>query len=154
MRRRAAKIFRRMPRRSSAALLAAALTGGCCWFLPAGDPPEGNILENPPRGQGAVRNTSEAADYFIASLTMALLEHCPGEPVGILSDPEAFPLALKVLRESGRISGTPVGSGSGWTLTASREGDHFSMRLEHSGGTVWSDRVTVVPGPQGGQISL
>ena len=62
-----------------AALLTTVLSG-CTWFLPAGDPPQGNILENP-RGNEVKRSYTlrEAVDYLTSMLTLQLMEKCPGE---------------------------------------------------------------------------
>ena len=129
-----------------AALLTTVLSG-CTWFLPAGDPPQGNILENP-RGNEVKRSYTlrEAVDYLPSMLTLQLMEKCPGEMIGIDAgnNPAAYEIAWIVLQQSGKISGNRPGSrDSAWQLKVSCGDMTLAMRLEHHGKVVWHEDVDV-----------
>ena len=78
------------------------LLAGCNLFLPAGDPPEGNILDNPNGSSEKKYTVTEAVDYLITMFTVAALEKCPGEVVGIVdnNDKNAYMWANVILQQS------------------------------------------------------
>lgn len=116
---------------------------GCSLFLPSGDPPPGNILTNQEIRKTGITNVSEIADYFISSLTMALLENCPGEKIALQTDPASAAIARKIFRASAAISGNQASGGkSRWILQTLTSGKQMQMRLSDGGKTVWQDKVS------------
>lgn len=122
------------------------LLGGCSLFLPSGDPPPGNILNNTGQNNEVkLRKPSEAVDYLISSLTMALLERCPGAKVQLGADRESADMAFRVLHESGKITGNTVTfAETDWVLKSLLSGGKLQLSLEYQGGTVWKDEVRLL----------
>ena len=120
---------------------------GCTWFLPDGDPPDGNILENPRGGENPRSYTlREGVDYLTSMLTLKLMEVCPGEMIGIDAgnNPAAYEIACIVLRQSGKLSGNRQGSGdSAWQLKSSIKEMDLSLQLEYNGKAVWQESITI-----------
>ena len=120
------------------------LLGGCCWFLPAGDPPQGNILDNTLNNTGKTYTAREAVDYMISALTMAYLERCPGAKV-VLSysrDEFADAAARIIMNESGKITGNQlVNADSEWVLRPERTGNQLTLTLLCHGREVWRETV-------------
>ena len=119
------------------------ILGGCSLFLPSGDPPEGNILNNTPQNNTAsLRKPSEAIDYLISALTMALLEKCPGTKVRLGTDHASANMAFKILHESGKITGnTMTYADTDWVFKSALSGNDLSVSLEHKGVSVWGESV-------------
>lgn len=123
-------------------ITAALLLGGCCWILPEGDPPEGNITNNPQKSVQQIKTPAEAVDYFVSSLTVALLNNCPGEKVQIKSDSSSSGAAARVLLESGRITGNKLTyTDSRWVLKAMYSKGKMQMQLLDSGKSLWNESV-------------
>ena len=137
-------------------LLMSLFLAGCNWFLPSGTPPEGNILQNPVPTVMSVNNYAEAIDYFISSLTMALLEKCPGENICLAGSGDVYSsnAAMVVLRESGKISGnkTVYGKNTDWQLHSSQADGLITLTLLYRDNAVWSDSVMLRG--DGGQSKL
>ncbi len=113
-----------------------------CWVLPKGEPPKGNITENPPKTSKQIKTPTEAVDYFVSSLTVALLSNCAGEKVQIKSDEVSSGAAARVLLDSGRITGNKLTyTDSKWVLKSMFSGGKLRMQLLDSGKCVWSETV-------------
>lgn len=119
------------------------ISAGCCW-LPAGDPPPGNIVHNP----GGIKeifqaeNPNDASELFISALTMALLEHCPGAKIKIDSDEDSAFAARRVFISSAVISGNRESAAAEpWVLNSTVRDRIWTISLSHNGKTVWSDMV-------------
>ena len=126
-------------------LLLAVILSGCCWLLPEGEPPEGNILDNPQNSGDKVYTVREAVDYMVSALTLAMLERCPGEKIMLVgtADEAADALAQFVLRESGKITGNQrVTAGSQWELRPEVTGEKLTLKLFCQGREVWQESVT------------
>lgn len=121
-----------------------------CWWLPEGDPPPGNILNNPGSGGDfSVRTMSAATEYFTSALALVLMERCPGEAVRLEADDPSRQPALRALLDAGSISGNPPGDErAAWVLVSSVDDRIFRMRLVRGGETVWSDQVALAPPDQ------
>ncbi len=128
-------------------LLASSLSG-CYWFLPEGEPPQGNILDNPPDNSVRVYSVREAVDYLISALTLAMLERCPGENIVLVAgtDETADAVARIALRESGKITGNrAVTGGSKWELRPEVTGSELTLKLFCQGYEVWHESVMYQP---------
>ena len=113
-----------------------------CWILPGGDPPAGNITNNPARTAQQIKTPAQAMDYLVSSLTVALLSNCPGERIRLDSDASSSRFSAKVLRESGKISGNTVTyTDSGWVLKSILEKGILQLELLRNGKAVWSETL-------------
>ena len=112
---------------------------GC---VPWGTPPEGHIIGNDPRDARQISTPAEAMDYLISSLTVALLNNCPGEAVQLAGDRKSAALNRRVLYESGKISGNRATLGNSiWVLKSSWVEDKIAIQLLKSGECVWSENL-------------
>ncbi|MBR7131453.1 MAG: hypothetical protein IKC82_05665 [Lentisphaeria bacterium] len=123
-------------------LVLAFLTGGCSWFLPAGDPPDGNILVNTTGSFNEAQKASEVSDYFISALTVALLENCPGVPVALQPDDPSRVIAYKIFRETSRITGNSYSKEKAeWLLKSGVAENKLQLTLFHRGRQVWQEKL-------------
>ena len=127
-----------------AVLFLVIVMSGCCWFLPEGEPPTGNILDNPQNNNEKVYTLREAVDYMTSALTLAILERCPGEKIvlkptdNLIADNVAF----MALHESSKITGNQtVARNSDWELCPELTGRQLTLSLLHRGQKVWQETV-------------
>ena len=126
-----------------AAFMLMLFTAGCCWFLPSGDPPPGNIVNNQPSARKKFTKPSEAFDYMVSSITTILLEKCPGEELSVsVNNTKCRDITAAVLRESSKISGNRFsGSKRSWELKSVLDGENLCLALYHNGIRVWEEII-------------
>jgi hypothetical protein len=117
------------------------LFAGCC-FLPAGDPPDGNIVDNNTSGKQQLKTAAEVRDYFISTLTVALLENCPGQKINLNTDANTNDITRYILCESSRITGNTITSPeTDWSLNSTFANGEFVMTLSNKTTTVWQEKL-------------
>lgn len=113
---------------------------GCCWFLPAGDPPAGEIV--PASGRRPL-SAAEAESFLATSLIGYLLPNLPSGSVELDSDRVTGPSALRVLAEAAPVAGIRLEAGAPWVLQSRGDAASWSFALFRRGNRVpvWSETV-------------
>ena len=116
---------------------------GCIW-LPAGDPPAGNIVENQ-YGKSKMLSRVEAVEHFINILTTASLEHCPGGKIFIDADDATAAQSIEAVRKAGELSGITTASSPENNIRLRSRYDEkkkiWQMELSRNGKIFWQDNI-------------
>ena len=116
---------------------------GCVW-LPAGDPPPGNIVQNQ-YGKNKLMSRLEATEHFINILTTASLEHCPGEKIFIDADAATAEYSSRAVCKAGELSGISAASAPADHIRLRSRYDEnkklWQMELERRGEIIWQENV-------------
>ena len=99
-----------MRRLALAALLA--LAAGC---LPCGDPPPGNVTENPDR---LPVTAAEVRERMITELTAALLQYAPGAAVRLETDGASRAEMFRVWAECVKLTGNSAEANAEWVISS------------------------------------
>ncbi len=113
-----------------------------CQCLPSGDPPPGEIVENPP---SQVQSSEAAENRLVTSLSAYLLQHPPADGVTVEADAATAGPAYRVMRGVRSISGVTMRPGSNWVLRTRGEGNLWLFQLFDRSRTavLWQDRVAI-----------
>ena len=125
--------------------VATALSGAGCaeLFLPAGNPPDGAIVEN---GPVAGEYTPRAAEnYLITSLSGFLLRESPGTRIGIQADAATRAAATRVLLALGPLCAVSIERDAPLLLRAGAVENRWDFQLfDSSSDTIrWQERLPV-----------
>lgn len=131
-------------------VLALVLSGaGCECFLPAGKPPEGNILNHSTveEPEKQIFDQAGAVDYFINELIRETMLHSPGMRIFVDADTLSYRSVQHIIRKSGEFSGISAASESEGALRLiSRYGVNNSWQMEllsANGKSLWKRTVTL-----------
>ena len=117
------------------ALFLLATCWGCSMFLPAGDPPKGNIVENllPEK-----MSREEVVLSLSGRIAASAMQELGGTPVAIEADGESALLAREALREAGKICGVRHGITAAAVLNGKKmREDLYEFELWYYNRSLW-----------------
>ncbi|MCI5779958.1 MAG: hypothetical protein MR051_09140 [Lentisphaeria bacterium] len=120
-----------MNRREAAALLL--LAAGLSGCLPPGEPPPGNVTENP---EMVLLTRDEVRERMITELASALLMHAPGAAVSLTADAVSAGEMRRVWTECVKLTGNPAAEVARWNVDSRYDGPSWQVELRHDGRTV------------------
>ncbi len=119
-------------------------SAGCCWFLPPGDPPSGDIetLVLP-----AERDRRGAENDTVTSLFAYTLQHHPGAAMSVEADVVMLPVARRIIERTGKISGIRYAAQAPLVLRADESNGRWSFQLYDSAraSIVWQEVFVLKP---------
>lgn len=113
-------------------VLAVALSG--CAGLPEGEPPTGDIVENP---RIADYDRFSATETLATELAMFLLSEYPGREIAVNADAATCAAAEYALREGAALAGVQRAPTAELILISQAAPWGWSFMLQQSGNTVW-----------------
>ncbi len=120
-----------------------ALSAGCMEFLPAGDPPEGDIVKNEP-AVPAPESPRARENRLVTELIVCALSHCPGSAWSLRCDPECLALGERLMKAAAETAGIrrgPEGTPGCFTLQGRMEKERDSWSLiSPAGARIWQGR--------------
>ena len=109
--------------------------GGCTVFLPAGDPPGGDIVDNPLPQKLTREEMTLALGSRIAASAM---QYFPGGPVMLEADKGALVPGRAAIAEAGKICGVYLNQAAAAVLNGKQTTpDTFEFELFHFSRSLW-----------------
>ena len=108
---------------------------GCAMFLPAGDPPGGDIVQNvlPEK-----MSREEAVLSLSGRIAASAMQELGGAPVAIETDEASAALAREALREAGKICGVRYGITAAAVLNGKKVKENlYEFELWHFNRSLW-----------------
>jgi hypothetical protein len=108
---------------------------GCSSFLPAGDPPGGDIVDNPLPKKMSQEEMILALGSRIAASAM---QHFPGGPVMLEADKSSLPWGRAAVSEAGKICGVYLNQAAAAVLNGRQTGKNvFEFELFYFSRSLW-----------------
>jgi hypothetical protein len=107
----------------------------CHYFLPEGEPPKGNIVNNviPEK-----MTREEAVLSLSGRIAASSMQELAGAPVTIEADEATAPMAREALREAGKICGVHLEQAAAAVLNGRQKGaGTFEFELFHFNRSLW-----------------
>lgn len=106
-----------------------------CSFLPPGDAPAGNIVDN----ERALCSETEIAEHLATRLSLFLLAEHPSENFAFRADAPTRKIAYAALKESSALSGCQVVPESPLELEGRSSGKIREFVFRENGQVVWRE---------------
>ncbi len=113
--------------------VAAALLSGCVW-LPDGEPPEGNLVENPRIDR---YGRQEIAEALATELSLYMLQQHPNQKLALVADATTKAAAEYALLECAALAGVSSDPTATLALIGNAESGAWHFRVTRSGTELW-----------------